>query len=205
MSYIYSITNQINGKQYIGATTLSLEERYQHHIYDSRKDRCSKRPLYKAMNKYGEHNFSIDVVEEVEDEKRFEREVYWIEKLGTFMNGYNGTLGGEGTPYVDHVLVVATYNKTLNIKETSKLLEIDEGTAAKILKENNVDILSQHEVLLNTHRKMIGKLDLDGNLLEVYSSLSDAQDKNKKAFKQHIGKVCQGKRKTHAGYRWEYL
>jgi len=64
MSYIYAITNNINGKQYVGKTNFSLQKRFQEHIRDSKQRIKEHRPLYNAFNKYGIENFSIKVLEE---------------------------------------------------------------------------------------------------------------------------------------------
>lgn len=80
----YCITNLINGKQYVGKTTSTIEERFREHCRDSRKERCNKRPLYDAMNKYGIENFKIEELEQVDDSTLLsDREKYWIKYLGT--------------------------------------------------------------------------------------------------------------------------
>ena len=62
--YIYLIENKINGKKYIGKTYSSIEKRWKEHI----KDRTRfDRPLYRAMNKYGIENFSIQELEYCEN------------------------------------------------------------------------------------------------------------------------------------------
>lgn len=85
MAYIYCITNLINSKRYVGKTTTSIEERWKEHCYDFQKERCNKRPLYDAMNKYGVENFMIEELEYVDSNSELsEREIYWIKELGTY-------------------------------------------------------------------------------------------------------------------------
>lgn len=38
MSYIYVITNNINGKQYVGKTNLTIDQRFKQHLKDSNKN-----------------------------------------------------------------------------------------------------------------------------------------------------------------------
>lgn len=57
MGYIYCITNLVNQKKYVGKTIYSITERFKEHCSDSKRERCEKRPLYDAMNKYGIENF----------------------------------------------------------------------------------------------------------------------------------------------------
>ena len=77
MGYIYKITNQINQKVYIGLTSRSIEQRWQEHLR-SVETLKEKRPLYRAIAKYGKDNFTIEQIEEVENDFLGEREMYWI-------------------------------------------------------------------------------------------------------------------------------
>lgn len=56
------------------------------------------------MRKYGIENFHIELIEETTNPE--EREKYWIEYLGTYKNGYNATLGGDGKHYLDYDLII---------------------------------------------------------------------------------------------------
>ena len=133
MPYIYKITNDINNKIYIGKTRLSIEKRWKEHLNDYNKRRNEKRPLYDAMNKYGIEHFHIEKIEETNNPE--EREKYWIEYYGSFKNGYNATIGGDGKPYIDRELVIKTYLELNTCKATASALGINEETVSKILKE----------------------------------------------------------------------
>ena len=100
--YIYKITNLINGKIYIGKTTSSIEERWKEHIHSINRDNIKNRPLYKAINRYGIKNFSIEKIEEVQVDILNEREIYWINFYDSFKTGYNATLGGDGAILYDY-------------------------------------------------------------------------------------------------------
>lgn len=97
ISGIYVITNQINGKQYVGLSKNCLKRWFDHYSksYHSTKKEDKEKVLYMAMRKYGRDNFSFQIIEECPENKLSEREKYWINKLDTYKNGYNETLGGE--------------------------------------------------------------------------------------------------------------
>jgi group I intron endonuclease len=98
---IYLITNNVNGKKYVGQHCGTGDARWKQHLAASLKLE-NPIPLYRAMRKYGIDNFTYEVLETIPLEKGpkylDEREIYWIKELNTFIseNGYNVTRGGQG-------------------------------------------------------------------------------------------------------------
>ena len=118
MAFIYVITNKVNGKQYVGKTSFSLEKRFnEHKKKKGAKDR-KHYPLYNAFDKYGLDNFHISLLEECSEEDSAIREQFWIKKLNTYYDGYNATFGGDGTIKIDRQKVIDTFIKCNNLAET---------------------------------------------------------------------------------------
>lgn len=211
MAYIYQITNDINGKIYIGKTEFSIEKRFKEHCQDAFRDRNEKRPLYAAMRKYGIEHFHIELIEETDNPE--EREVFWIENKRSFKNGYNATIGGDGKKYIDYDLVISTYKEIKSITDTAKALNISADSVSNILHQNNISIISSSEVNLNKYGKITNMYSLEGEFLKSFSSTNEAAqymiDNNltnckKTTIKQHITEVCTGRRSTAAKYKWKY-
>jgi group I intron endonuclease len=92
---IYKITNKENGLIYIGCTVNSLSHRFNQHLYRCFKtDYKSK--LYNSMKKYGQDNFTIELLEECDLIIIYETEKKYIEQYDSYNNGLNSTFGGEG-------------------------------------------------------------------------------------------------------------
>lgn len=60
------------------------------------------------------------------------------------------------------------------------------------------------EALKKVSGKKVDKYSLDGTLLDSYSSVTDAVNKNPGTLASKIGQVANGQRKTHAGYVWAW-
>jgi group I intron endonuclease len=92
---IYKITNKENGSIYIGCTINSLEKRFGEHL-----SRCfsstHKSKLYNSIKKYGQENFTIELIEECDLSVIYETEKKYVEQYDSYNNGLNSTIGGEG-------------------------------------------------------------------------------------------------------------
>lgn len=211
MAYIYQITNQINGKIYIGKTEFSIEKRFKEHCDDAYREAKEKRPLYAAMRKYGIENFQIELLEETDNPE--EREIYWIEQKQSFKNGYNATMGGDGRRYIDYDLVVATYQQLKSLKDTADALNIHVDSVHNILTAKNIQIISSAEVLKTKCSKPVNMFTLQNEYLRSFPSTIEAArymcENNLTGcklttIKQHIAEVCKGRRKTAAKFIWKY-
>lgn len=209
MAFIYKIVNNVNNKLYIGKTYKTIEQRYKQHCRDSKNKNYYNRPLYRAMNKYGIENFSVELVEETDTPE--ERERYWIEYYNSYKNGYNATLGGDGKPYIDRKEVVRLYHLFQNQRRVAEYMHIDEKTVRTILRDQKVSILSSSTINKNNLSKKVAQLDLEDNLLNVFDSAIDAAralgkiTATSNGASSHITDVCRGKRKTAYHYKWKFL
>jgi group I intron endonuclease len=99
LGYIYSFTNIINGKKYVGQTTNIIKRKSSHFAPNSK---CLK--FARAIKKYGKENFKFEILETIENENSEilretlnVLEISYIEKFDSFFNGYNLTQGGFQT------------------------------------------------------------------------------------------------------------
>lgn len=125
MGFIYKVTNKINGKIYIGQTSgITPEERFKQHVKEA-KVKQYNRPFHLAINKYGAENFIVEKIEEVSSEILSEREKYWIKYYHSYIhdenaNGYNTTMGGEGTIKYDYAKLAQEYEQTKSLAQAAK-------------------------------------------------------------------------------------
>ncbi|OME49013.1 hypothetical protein BSK59_24860 [Paenibacillus odorifer] len=76
---IYQILNRINNKVYIGSS-INIKQRKSQHYHLLRTNNHPSNYLQKSWNKYGEHNFTFDILEEIfNEEELIKREQYWID------------------------------------------------------------------------------------------------------------------------------
>lgn len=206
MSYIYCITNNVNNKQYIGKTNLSIEKRFKEHCNDSIKERCDKRPLYEAMRKYGIQNFSIKEILWCEPEYASFYESFFIRYFNTYgHNGYNATMGGDGSNRYSHEEIIELIKLGYSVNQISERV----GCCKDLI----YDIANNNHIKLRRNGcRIIGQYDLENNLLNVFLGIGEAKKwllenhiTSNVRVASHIEKCCKGERKTCLKYIWKYL
>lgn len=99
---IYSITNTLNNKKYIGSTAKSFMTRFTQHVSKLRlnKHHCSH--LQYAWNKYGEDSF-VFTIEEVVDstEHLLDLEALYIARYDSYHTGYNTNPNPNTSPMLN--------------------------------------------------------------------------------------------------------
>lgn len=138
--YIYKITNKVNNKVYIGQTKTSIAKRWNAH--KTRYNNNIRSGIYGAMHKYGIENFKIEKIIECPIEDLDKMEKYYIKKYNSYYNGYNLTLGGDGTQIInlDEEKVIEKYKECGFITDTAKFFNCCELAISNILHKNNIEI-----------------------------------------------------------------
>ena len=204
---IYCITNKINGKQYVGQTVRSLEERYSEHC------RKLNTVVGKAIKKYGKENFNIEILDSslIIDDLN-DKETYWIKKKNTIIpNGYNLCYGGNSTLGYKHKTT-----SRLKMSATKKRLGNMVGEKNHFYGKKHTDEtravmsaawtderkkkLAEDSKIRNAINQAVKVRNINTN--EVFPSIKAAAEKyGIKAT--HISRVCRGGRKTTGGFKWE--
>jgi group I intron endonuclease len=91
---VYKITNVINGKVYIGQS-INIKARWKDHVNSLNRKDSNSVLLQRAWNKYGEDNFSFEVLELCTEAMLDEIEIKYIELYDACNHGYNIESGGN--------------------------------------------------------------------------------------------------------------
>ena len=137
----------------------------------------------------------------------------WIEKLDTYKNGYNATLGGDGKILFDYKEIVRIYKQGNSIKNTSLQIGCCVDTVRKVIELYKIP---KNKILSGNCQipKQVIMLDLLGNEICTFNSYADAahwlvDNKFAKTYnggvREKIGSCAKGKLKTAYKHRWKLV
>ncbi len=114
---IYKITNNINGKIYIGQS-VSIKTRWKDHRSRQKWDRQPESHLYNSFKTYGLTNFKFNILEKCEPYELNEREIFYINlyKSNKKEFGYNLNGGGDNNIGEDNGRSILTEEDVIKIR-----------------------------------------------------------------------------------------
>ena len=185
-NYIYKITNQINGKIYIGKhSTDNLDDGYM----------GSGILIRKAEKKYGKENFTKDYLAFCDTEEKLNWfEKFYIKKFNAREVGYNLTDGGDG-----HLGFIMTEETKQKLSEAKKGKTFSEETKQKISDAKKGKTLSEeHKQKISEaiKKQLVEKwVPFKGkhHSLESRQKISDSM-KGKTFSEEHKQKISEAKK-----------
>ena len=232
MGIIYKVTNQENGKIYIGQTIQTLNERKNKHYYKARQEEYTTH-FINALRKYPEEVFTWEIIDEEETQEALdEKEKYWIAYYNSVEEGYNTKDGGQAIVVTDKFLKqCGSYpfyafdlkgNKLgefLNQREFSRQYGVGKGDIYRMLHNqahycNGVICIDKETFTEERLRECVKQAQIKATPFiarnietgEVFGPFTNKTE-CKKALglkSNHISEVLEKKRKTQEGYTFVY-
>ncbi len=177
---IYAIINWVNGKMYIGKTT-NMQKRWREHKSSLNREnyKHENKQLIRAWQKYGENNFTCELLEECSMELLNEREKYWIKELKTYGHkgkyGYNSYPGGQGFGYGEDN---PNFGKHISDEKKKKLSMLFSGRPGTKHTEETKKIMSikvKERYKDKSKTPLYGKINADSPIYGIKRSNSSSQ------------------------------
>ena len=192
---IYKATNKINGKCYIGFDSNWPSRKYKH----KSRSATGQQALYYAIRKYGWDNFEWEVIYQSKDANYTLNKIepLFIEEYDSYKNGYNMTIGGDGSIGYKHT---EEFKKFLSEIKKGKTYKHTEETKKKL------SLLLKGKKFSEETKSKLGKeyivINPCGERIKVKNLNKFCRENNLDCG--HMVSVAKGNRKTHKKYKCEY-
>lgn len=192
---------------YIGQTRKTIQDRFKEHICSAfnPNDISYSTHLKRAIRKYGVNSFTVESIEQCDEDQLNDREKYWISYFDSMAHGYNMTLGGEGSSkYTDEEILAAwnAGNSLTMISESIGIKSVLAGVRLRALGITEEEINKRgYSYTANNLCRPVYQYGLDGSFLKEYPSLKVAENELQCTS---IASAVEGYTKTSCGYQWRY-
>ena len=195
--YIYKITNNINGKIYVGLHKYNLDKLDESYW-------GSGKIISRAIQKEGKENFSREILEWCYDRQTLKaREIYWINKLNARNSniGYNLAPGGDGGDLGEEIRKHQSevqsgtnhwnYGKNLSEETKRKISESHKGIkhtdeCKKRMSQLKKEYYKSHVVSEDTRRKIS---EGNKNVSPEVNYMRGSSNRGKKFSEEHKYKM----------------
>lgn len=183
---IYSITNIINNKRYIGQSK-NIYKRWSKHKSELRNNKHANQHLQTAWNKYGESCFIFEVLEEcsVDDLDTLERQYIAKYKANDRNFGYCFEDGGSLNKHC---------SEETKAKISKKLMH--HLVSAEVIQKLKLSHIGKH--LSEEAKKKVSEFNKGKKLTEEQKAKLSASHKGKKLSEEHKAKLSA----SHMGHKW---
>ena len=216
---IYCIENVSNGKKYIGQSNY-IKARFRQHKSKLQRNCHPNILLQNAWNKYGSDSFKFYIIEKCSAEQLNEKEMYYINKYGTYGKGYNLSVGGDPGvnsrgKRIKQYDLDGNFIKTWdNAAEASRFFNVDRSQITYAVRHHRTmygyqwcyENESIDGYFTKSNQKPVAQYDLQGNLVRFYKSIKEVVDINPSFSKDNIWHSIKGHwRQTAYGFKWKYI
>jgi hypothetical protein len=187
---IYVLIDPItNIVRYVGKAN-NVTQRYRAHLNRARKHQIHKKNWIEQLKREGLKPI-IEVIDVVPIDDWVFWETYWISQMRTWgFDLINYTNGGDGCTFGNQTSFKKGHKVWLGKKHT-------EETKKKIGENNWL------KGKISDKRKKVIQKTLDGDIIKIWDSILEAE-KSTNSRSSKIVLCCQGERKTHNKFIWEY-
>lgn len=209
MWVIYCHLNKINGKRYIGLSK-DINKRWREGKGYSKRHH---KVFAAAIQKYGWDNFEHIILEDNLQtiDKANEREKYWIAYYHSYLgdpecNGYNGTVGGDGSN--GHIISEEERERRRQLKlgtkasvETkAKMSATRRGKKQNMTERKLAACRKAQEAMCEARRKKVKCIETN----EIFNSITEASNKTG-IPKETISACLNGRLKTAWKLHWIFV
>lgn len=201
-SGIYTITNIVNNKIYVGYAT-NLNRRKNHHFSELRLNVHKNIYLQSSYNKHGACNFIFEIIEECDSMFLASQENYWCNML----NSHNKDLGYNIRPTNPCFESKHSLETKIKIGLANKGRKFSEEICKSFGNGNrgkNIS-LKHKESLINSNKKPIIQYDLNMVFIKEWDSVKSAS-LHLNIEQSCVAKCARGhkKYKSSGGFKWKY-